>query len=270
MNISIVAGLDEEKSSIAVSGKEMHVITEEEKATFGLNDHALKEAVKKYFGKAPNDVFIRSPTPWNDLYKTYGWKQVTTKLRPVSGHILEVTSEPTVVKTAKFENNSSQDASFNVSISESVTDTSTSTWSTGGSLSFSQKIEYGVKFLGVGGKGETAMSFTGSWGTGGSHSKSITVGSTSGVDVTLKPGKGVESVLSATRGVMKVEVKYNASLSGSVAVNYNPTYKGHHFYGLPVSAVMDAGGIPTFITSTETIEIGYFSDSKLKIQDLNE
>ena len=38
---------------------------------FGLDEQNLKNAVEQYFGKRPDDVFFKSPTPWGDLYKRY-------------------------------------------------------------------------------------------------------------------------------------------------------------------------------------------------------
>ena len=72
MNIEIHAGKDKASSSVKVTGTVQHVITDEERQSFKLEDAQLKDAVKKYFGKRPNDAFLHSPTPWDDLYKTYG------------------------------------------------------------------------------------------------------------------------------------------------------------------------------------------------------
>ncbi len=130
-----------------------------------------------------------------------------------------------------------------------------------------QKISYKVAFLGSGGGGETSLSYSESWGEGGSESKTITVGSSSGVDVTLKPGQSVIAELTASRGVMKVRVHYNARLTGGTAINYNPTYKDHHFWCLDTPSVMSSGDISNAIVSTEDIEIGYFSNGKIIIKD---
>ena len=149
-----------------------------------------------------------------------------------------------------------------------MSNTSTSTWNTGGKFTTSQAIKYGVKVLGIGGGGETSFSFEHSWGEGGSNSQQVTLGSTVGVNVELQPGKGRESVLTATRGVMKVRVTYKAHLNGGITANYNPTYKGHHFCCFAVAHVMAQAGISNSIASTEDIEIGYYSDSTIDIRDL--
>ncbi|PCJ04527.1 MAG: follicular epithelium yolk protein subunit [Rhodobacteraceae bacterium] len=267
ISISIVAGSDDSSSSITASGSVQHVITDEERTTFNLGDKQLKEAISSYFGKSPNDAYLHSPTPWDDLYKTYSWPQVQMVLVVQSAEILGITSEPVVVKSQEFKNSSSQKGTFNVDISETLTNTTSSNWSTGGTLSIGQKFTYGVNFLGSGAQGETSISYSQSWGIGGTETKSITVGSSSGVSVELDPGEAIVAELSASRGVMKVRIKYKAYLIGSSAVNYNPTFKDHHFWSLGIAGVMASAGISNSVVSTEDIEIGYYSSSKIEIKD---
>ncbi|MBD8489089.1 follicular epithelium yolk protein subunit [Echinicola sp. CAU 1574] len=267
ISISIIAGKDKSVSSVNASGTVQHVITDDERTTFRLGDKQLKDAVKAYFGKSPNDAYLHSPTPWGDLYKKYSWPQVQMVLVVQSAEILGITSEPVIVKTQEFTNDSSKKGTFNVAISETLSNTTSSNWSTGGTLSVGQKISYGVEFLGSGVKGETTLSYSQSWGIGGQESKSITVGSTSGVSVTLDPGESVLAELSASRGVMKVRIKYNAYLIGNTAINYNPTYKGHHFWSLGIGGVMSSGGVKNSVQSTEDIDIGYYSNSKIELKD---
>ena len=268
INVSIVAGHDPSASSISASGSVQHIITDAERNLFGLADKQLKAAVKAYYGKEPNDVFLHSPTPWSDLYKTYKWQQVQLVMAAQSAEVLDITSEPVIVKSQEFENNSSRPATFTVGISESVTNTSTSSWSKGGSISIGEKVSYGISIKGFEGKGETSLSYTQTWGVGGTESRSVTVGSTSGVTIELQPGEGIIAELSASRGVMKARIWYIAYLTGCTALNYYPPYKGHHFYCFPIQKVMAAKKITNAISSTEDIEIGYYSNSKIELRDM--
>lgn len=267
IDITITAGQDEASSSVNASGSVQHIVTDDERTTFGIGDQQLKDAVAAYFGKAPNDAYVHSPTPWGDLYTTYSWPQVSMVLAVQSAKILEITSEPIIVKSQEFTNNSSQKGTFNVSISDTVEDTVSSNWSTGGTLTVGQEISYGIKPLGLGVEGKTSISYSQSWGVGGEHSTSLTVGSSSGVSVDLDPGQSVVAELSASRGVMKVRIEYSAYLTGCTAINYNPTYKDHHFWALGIEGVMAAGGIRNAVSGTEDIEIGYFSNSKIELKD---
>jgi hypothetical protein len=267
IDININAGADAATSSVSASGSVQHIITDNERKTFGIEDKGLKSAVEKYFGKKPNDAYLHSPTPWDDLYKSYGWPQVQTILVVQSSTVTEITSEPVIIATKTFKNNSTKKATFDASISDQVTNTTESNWSETDTIDVGQTISYGVSFLGAGGGGETSMNYSHSWGQGGSESKSIMVGTDSGVSVELEPGESVEAVLTASRGVMKVRIVYKAYLTGSTAVNYNPTYKDHHFWGLNIGSVMSAAGLLINRQYTEDIEIGYYSNSNIELRN---
>lgn len=266
IDISVVAGSDAGSSSVQASGSVQHIITQQERESFNLNDNQLKNAVSAYFGKRPNDAYLSSPTPWGDLYKTYGWPQVQTVLVVDKAEIMGLTSQPVIVKTQEFVNNSSQKGTFNVAISEQLSNTATTSWNMGASLTVTEKITAGIDFIAKG-SAELSMSLTTSFGVGGSNSKTVTVGSNSGVTVELDPGESIIASLSASRGSLKVRIWYRAYLVGSTAVNYNPTYKDHHFWSLPISGVMQAGGIKNEIMTVQDIEIGYYSNSKIELSD---
>lgn len=259
-DIHIVAGKDKASSVVEVTGSVQHVITDDERTAFNVGDHQLKEDVKAYFGRAPNDAYLHSPTPWGDLYKRYNWPQVQTVVVAESAEILDITSKPVSLRTQHFTNSSSHTATFNVHITDTVSDTTSSTWSTGGTLTIGQKLEYNIGFAGA----ETSLSYSQSWGIGGEKSKNVTLGASSGASIELKPDQAVEAVLSASHGVMKVRIRYKAKLIGSTAINYNPTFKGHHFWCLPIGGVIDGHNS---VVSTEDIEIDYHSNAKIEIKD---
>jgi hypothetical protein len=64
---------------------------------------------------------------------------------------------------------------------------------------------------------------------------------------------------------MKVRIVYKAYLIGSTAINYNPTFKDHHFWALDIGSVMGAAGLTLTKEFTEDIEIGYYSNSKIEL-----
>jgi len=267
ITVQIIAGTSASTSSVSASGSVQHIITDKEVQTFGVQDNNLKAAVAKYFGKSPNDAYLHSDTPWGDLYKTYGWPQVQTVLNVVSATVTGITSEPVIVAQQTFKNNSSVRATFNVGISDTVTDTTESNWSTSNTIDVTQTVEYGISFLGTGGGGSTSMSYSRTWGQGGSQSKSVAVGSSQGVTVELDPGESVQALLTASRGVMKVRIVYQANLIGSTAINYNPTYKDHHFWALDLPSVMQTSGINNSLRFTEDIEIGFFTNSEVELKN---
>ena len=266
LTIKITAGDTPQASSVSVTGSISHVITDSERQLFGIADAPLKNAVGKYLGRNPNDAYVRSPTPWNDLYKTYGWNQITTVLTATSATITGVVSTPSIIAEKSLVNSSPVKATFNTAIQESVTDTVETSWSQTFGISFEQMFKYEVGFLGTKGGGETKFGFSAQFGSGVTKSTSVQVGSSSSVEVELKPKQAVKAKLTATRSALKARITYTASLTGLAAVNYNPTFKGHHFWALPIDAVMKAGGLSNTRQITEDIDIGYYSNGKVVLQ----
>lgn len=265
--ISVRAGATYEKSSVTATGQLVHIITDKERSSFGIGgDDDLKRAVEKYFGKRPNDAFLHSPTPWEDLYKRYGWPQTQTVLEPKKAEILEITSEPKIVATQTLTNESNLTASYSSKISEQVTNSVSNTWSSSSQLSFSQMIKYEIGFLGIGGGGETKVGFEQTWGKSETVSKETTVGMETGVTVELKPGESATVELVASSGKMRVRITYEAYLTGDVAVNYYPKYNGHHFHALPIGEVVSSIGSQK-LQITEDIEIGFYSNAKVTVRN---
>lgn len=261
IDIKIVAGKDKASSSVSASGEVSHIITGKERKTFNIEDHKLKEAWDKYFGKKPNDAWVSSPDHGRDLYEKYGWKEVTTVLRVKRAEILSITSAPTIISTKTLKNSYTKPAKFKASISEQIQDTSTSSWSDTTSIEVKQKFNYGVAV-----QGETTLDYKHTWGQSGSESKNITVGSEEDITVTLDPGESADVELTASRGTMKVRITYEASLTGTSAANYNPTYKGHHFWDVPITSIMKADNLPTIKEFTEDIDVGYYSNGHVEIK----
>lgn len=270
MDIHIIAGKDKASSSVKVTGSVQHVITDEERKSFKMEDAQLKDGVGKFLGKRPKDAYLHSPTPWGDLYKKNSWHQVQTVLVVESAEILEITSTPTILDTHTFTNSSSiDDPAYTVKISETIQKTTSTNWTMSETISVDQKFTYNVGFLGTGGGGETSLSFSGSFGQGGEESKSVSVGSECSLTVDLKSNQSVVAELSASRGVMKVRIRYKAHLTGNTAVNYNPPHRGHHFWNCDIGSVMSAADVPNSLEFTEDIEVGYYSNGKIVLKDGN-
>lgn len=253
IDIQLDVASDKNESTIKATGTIIEPINDNNIEAFGLKQAVMRDAIMKYNG---NTIFPM----------VLSYKDVNTTLEVTNAEILGVTSQPIIVKTQEFVNSSNVTGNFNVSISDTVSDTATNTWSTGGSLTFSQKISYGMGFLG---KGETTLSYTQSWGIGGTQSKSYTVGSTSGVSVELKPNEAIIVELSASRGVLRARVEYNAFADGKIFAIYglpalpplvlNPE--------IPVKDLMSIAGLSNSIKSSEIIEVGYYSNARIEIKD---
>lgn len=263
ITITIVAGEDKASSSVAASGEVRHIITDKERTSFNIEDAKLKEAVAAHFGKKPNDAYLHSPTPWHDLYKKFNWEQVHTVLKVKKAEILGITSEPSIVKTVHLKNPSKIPVTQSVSISETIRESMTNTWSESSRIEVNQKFNYGVAV-----QGETTLNYSHTWGKSQTESKDVTVSSTQAVSVNLEPGQAVDACLTASKGTMKIRITYEASLTGMVATNYGEhKYKGHHFWEFDINTVMQAAKLPTTIEIHEDIEVGYYSNGSIETRD---
>lgn len=274
--ISAIAGLNIASSSVSATGNEFHIITEAEKQTFQLNDIQLKNAVTKYFGKTPTDVFLKSSDPWPnkswaDLYSRYNWQQVQVHMQVQDIKITDISSQPVIIASRYFKNSSSKPATFSANISENIANTIESNWSQSttatSSFSFTQSVEVNVELAKETSQFSAGFSLSETWGKGGSSSQTTTVGSSSGLTVNLNPGEEVTAQLIATRGTMKVRVNYIVYLSGNTAINYAKPYQGHHFWAFPIETVLNASNVPSYKIVTEDIQIGYYSDASVIVQD---
>jgi len=259
--VNLVVDKDFDKSSIKVTGSLLKVITEEQRELFGMGDAQLKQKVNDYFGKAPNDVYTSDPTPWNNLYKSYGWEEVHVLLKPVSAEIIGVTSDPVILATKTLSNTSNITGEFHTSISENVTNSFGSTTTNSLSTTINEEVSYGIE--GIAG-GKIGFEFTSEFSETTSKDYASTVGAESGVTVTLKPDESVIAKLSSFRGTLNARVKYEASLHGSVALNYNPTFKGHHFWGLGVGSIMG----PTKQIIEEDMKVSFYSTGSVNLVNM--
>jgi len=240
--VQIKPGIDPRTTTIVARGKLQHLITDQERASFGLEDGALKDAIARYFGKAPNDAFLRSPIPWSDLYRTYDWTPVSTVLMASSAQLLSLTSRNSSRKRGTVTN------SFETS------------WDLPTSVELSRSVEYSLELpdlKSVG--GSTAWRFEMGFGAGGSQSRSISIDSYQGVSADVDPGEWVPERPAVNRGVLRARIVYDVYLTGLAAIHYDPTYKGHQRWALPIEAVMQAGGIQNHRQITQDITVEYHS-----------
>ncbi|XP_045457269.1 spherulin-2A-like [Melitaea cinxia] len=265
--INIAAGNNKSDVRINYSGVDVDIIGDREIELFHLDSFTLKRAVKKKYEVVPRDVFLKGPTPWGDLYKTYNWQEVTRVLEVKSAKLKHSAVKSVVVLSQDFENSVNNPIKVNAGISQTVENTIATTWSRTQETTFSQEIEYNLNVILAKLSGTTSFSYTSTVGKSQEKSESVTVGTTTGMEVELKPGQSVSAVLSANRYNLEVEVVYAVTLRGQVAVNFRKPYKGHHFYGPSIGSILKSGGLDTEVTVVENIQLGLFTDASLRVYD---
>ncbi|CAH2987306.1 unnamed protein product [Chilo suppressalis] len=266
-HVNVTASMIEGMSAVDIAGESVDVISDQEIHTFGLGESPLKDAVERYSGGRPGDVYLKSPTPWNDLYKVYNWSEVRRTLYPRSARVLGVTSQPVIVSVQEFSNHSSVVGTYNAGITHQVEQTVSNTWSKGGELTVGTEISYNIDMQVATVGGSASMSFGSSWGHDRTNSKSVTVGASSAIEVELAPGQAAIATLQAIRATVEVEVDYTATLHGAVACNYPDKHNDHHFWSYDINEVMGAAGMNKNIDSTERMRIDFYSDAKVMLRD---
>lgn len=266
IEVDITASDDEAQREVHVSGSNVDIISPLEIDSFRFTEDRLKTAVKAYFGAEPDDVYVNSPTPWGDLYVTYDWKQVNRVLKPVRASILSVVSKPMLVMSHEFNNTSSQQATYEARMRQEVENTLASYWENDREIA-TNYIKYGIDMKAMAVAGQATISYVSKWGENVMKSQTVSVGPNAALNVTLEPNQKATAKLYATRVSMKVQINYEASLLGSVAVNFADAYKGHHFWSFDINKVLEAGDMSRPASSSEVIDIGFYADSKVVITD---
>lgn len=261
--------IDVPNNVVKASGTDTHIITKDEAEAFGISDHPLKQAIDKYFGKAPNAAYLHSKTPWGDLYSKYHWPQVEVTVKVLSATISHSAPETEVLDSCDYTNDTDNDGTVQVILKKQVTDSESHTWSQSNSVSVSQSVSYNI----CAAKGTTTISGTHQWGESKTNTTNVTMGTDHGMTVDIKPHQTLVANLMASKSDITITVRYLATISGDTAVNYNPTYKGpgqdkaHHFYGLSITNVMNAAKLPTTKEIIETFKVCTYSDAHIKVKD---
>ena len=254
MNIIIRGDIRKPSASVQASGNFQETMTEQEKGAFGWNDDVIKDTVNRYFGKAPQDAFINSDESNNvlgyDLYSMFQWAQTTVHFIPINAEILGISAEPTLVSQVVFENNTDKKATYHADMSQTVTESTSHTWSQSNTLGVQHSIDCSIQLPGVKFGSENTLSYSYQWGENKTVSKSVEIGVQGGVSVELAPGEKAIAKLSASLGKMKVRVTYKVYVDGGTAIHYDPPYaghgtgKGHYFYAFATDYLMYYDNLP--------------------------
>ncbi|XP_021202032.2 spherulin-2A [Bombyx mori] len=267
ISIDIDTGIDNPDITVTYAGVQVDLISEDDVTKFNIDDDNLKDAVRTYFGKSPSGVYLKSPTPWGDLYKKYKFEQVSRVLSVKSARLKSITKNPAIITTQDFENASNKTIKVNTGITHTVENTLTTTWTEAKAFSITQEIEYDINVMFTKVSGKTGFSYTSTWGKSEEVTESITIGASTGMEAELQPGQAITAVLSAYTGVLEVEVVYAMSLRGNVVVNFKRSHNGHHFWGPPIQKILTTAGITNEFTAMETISFGFNVDASLKVFD---
>lgn len=278
ITLSINAASTVENSSLIATGYYQHPITTDEIVAFGLGTNGPSYFAAVFGGgNSPDQVWYTQPanSRWGDLYASYPQIiPVAATLSVQGATIREITSSPQIIAQQTFSNNSSHIGNYNCGVTMEVSTTAETSWSTTVGYDITQTISYELSFLGAGAGGETSFSFSQEFGEAGSQSNTVTLGQSTGLDVTLNPGESVVAELSVSQGTMTIDVVYQLVLTGGVFGTFDspytwpnqPDYGSHYIWMIgDVNAILYAGGAAQVVTVTETISVGFFTNSTVSL-----
>ncbi|MXP09827.1 hypothetical protein [Pseudoblastomonas halimionae] len=264
-SVKAQASLDQSQIKAIAEGSVSHPVTVAELEAFGLANK-LRDSVEKNFGEKPKVVYYKRDEDPFELFKKYAWMPLQTKVTARDPKNIKVASDGEVVYNLnKFTNNGPNPATFHASATVQVETSMSESWSKSGSVSVDQSISYGLTALGLG--GETSFNFTSGWSSIKGFSDSTTLGETAGVEVPLNPGQSAYVVIKAQKGTLTMTVPYEATLLGGLAVNYDPTYKDHHFWYLHINNILKSCGLPKKVTIEQTLTFAFFTNVSVTVHD---
>jgi hypothetical protein len=262
MYVNLTANPDGSGSYTGVVGGGMiRQTTDADRKLFGMTDTSVKDAINQFFGKRPDDVFYNDPVTWGNLYEEYGWPPLTLTLRPVSAEFTGINVTNSALATHEVTNQLDKVVQADVSFTSQKDNTEETNWSQTSSLSVSRSVSVSILFFGA----DTSIGFTQDWQKGGSHTQTISIGSSVSIFVDLEPGETIVVANWGDTGTASVKVTYVASLSGLVFANYGNKYKDHHFWGLDVNGVLSALGMTNRIEVVQNMKLNSYHYSKTTI-----
>ncbi|MFE3197813.1 ETX/MTX2 family pore-forming toxin [Embleya sp. NPDC059237] len=261
-HLHVAAAKNKEHCKAFGSGKEIHHVTDKEAKSFRLTGSTIKEGFGKILDGKPDHVY------WSDEhYKTFGWTVPSTTLILAKSEIIGIDTKPVIVKDQTFTNDSTKAGEFNASVQDSVTCSVSDTWTQSNRVDVGQTFNYQVEFLGTGGGGSTQLTYSHEWGHSKTETKDITVGSQSGVSVTLQPHQSVVAELSASRGTLKARFTFHATVSGDLIGYFNDKHKGHWWWCAPINEVLQWAKLPTTLTITQEVDVDYYCNGEVRLKD---
>lgn len=261
IKINITVASNFEDTIVQFSGHDYKLITDKEITLFNLTDDNIKRGIRIELGEAPADVFLKDPTPYDNLFEMYKWPEVKRNLHIFEARVVDIFNENVEVEACDDINSTPTPINATVGILKNVENTVSSTWSSKGLPDDDIYYEVNINFL------RKAFKYENKWRNGSSRYVVEPFGVIKEGYVKVNPGQTVTTKLMAVKTVLLIEVDYSAKIIGSFIANYAHTYGKYHFYAPSVFDIMKAAKLNNELTTTETLEIRCYTDPHLEVLD---
>ncbi|XP_023938323.1 spherulin-2A-like [Bicyclus anynana] len=257
-----ISATNEKERDVRIAGSYVDLIDDVQKQAFELTEENLKKSISSYFGWAPDNVYLRNPTPWGGLYKSLNWEPVKRVVLPKKATILTVETKPELIKIKSLNNDDSEKKVYNEKIEHHFETTVSSTWDENALEGEDIHYHFDMK------KPEVTKYFGFTAKLGENTFKTLPINIEKELMITLEPKQNAKIEVLATKEIMKIRVDYETGLVGAVAMNYDKEYKGHRFWAMDINTVLEAGGMRKNLQSSEVIDVVYYKDAKVLVKDV--
>ncbi|KAG6463891.1 spherulin-2A-like [Manduca sexta] len=242
-------------------GDDNKVITQNEVDLFGISDDKLKRGVRIQLGRTPEEIFLKNPTPYGDLYTKFKWQEVKRNLRVKSAKVTEFSKENTILKTNVFINNASEAIKANAKLYKKIENTVYSLWSAEGLPVDDILYNLNITF------DNGILKYENKWRNNTFRNLYSSLGVSRRGEVTIAPGKEIVMELTAFKIVAVLEITYEARLIGQLIANYARVYGKYHYWAPSINSIMERVNLKNKIHTREVIEIRSYINPVLNVFD---
>lgn len=259
IKIDIKTDSNYEDIRIKFSGDDNKLITDKEIVLFNITKENLLRGVRVELGRYPEDIFLKDPTPYKNLFKRFKWEEVRRHLKITKTKVLQIVNENTIVNVHEHINTASNSINYTGAVFQTVENTIYSFFSNYGLPVDEFFYDIDVNFH------NKKFKYENKW-----RNDSVrTVNSDFGVKkegiTEIMPGQTILSNLTGLKTIILIEVEYTANLIGNIIADYEALYGKYHFYSPTIAKIMRAAKLVNEVKTTEWIEIRCYTEPRLRI-----
>lgn len=258
INITVNVASSVHNSSASAHGIDELLASDKDIALFNITDNKLKQGIRILLGKIPDEVFLRDPTIYNNLYKDFHWQEVTRSVKVKQIEVIDVFNQNLRLKTENHINNTTITIQAKYYLFENTETTIISRWP---KSVYSAYFTFNISFV----IGTQRFHLINKWNVNETKYVTLNTGVRKKGYFKLDPETTATKVLSAKKTIILLRIKYVTSLTGCVVANYRHVYGNYHFWAPFINDIIQAIGMRNEIITYELLEIHCYTDPELTI-----
>lgn len=244
---------------IKFSGYDSKLVTDKEIALFNITKNNLLKGVRVELGRYPENIFLKDPTPYKNLFKRFKWQEVRRHLKITKTKVLQIVNENAVVNVHEHINTASHSINYTGDVFQRVENTILSLWSKYGLPEDDIFYDIEVKFH------NKIHKYENKWRNDSVKTVNSDFGLKKEGFIEIMPDQTILSNLTGLKTIILIEVEYTAKLTGSIIADYEALYGKYHFYAPTIAKIMTAANLFNEVKTTEWIEIRCYTEPYLRI-----